>query len=195
MSQAAVSRLVRAGAEYLLAVPYFMGSLEGFAAAASAPLGKVLEVFDDLHALGSAILDYERTALHAVQDQILRSGGSPLEKLRAGFEAIGALLANDVVVRAAFRLATESREAFPERRLDPFGTWRGFVDARLMEAEHAGLLREDLDLLAARDMLVAAGVGTRDLILLRGSWDEAEAQLGGIARSFVFLIAQGVVEA
>ncbi|WP_116241493.1 hypothetical protein [Microbacterium bovistercoris] len=179
---------MRAGAEYLLAVPYSAASLEGFSLTSSISKGEVVEAFDDVHSLGTAILDHERMALHAVQDRIMRSTGTPLEKLRVGFAATGALLADDVVVRAAFRLAMESREAFPERRLDPFRTWRGFVGERLAEAEHAGLLRTGLDLLGVGELLVTAGMGIRDLIFMHGLWDEAEERLHNAVTCVISLI-------
>lgn len=180
--------LLRSGARYLSNVPFAIATLEGFGASACMSVEQISQEYSNMSALGSAILDYESKAMRRVQSEIGYSVEAGFMRLVAGFASTGALIAGDIVVRAAVRLAVESRSFFPERDLDPFQTWSGFIGARLEEAKRLGSIRPAVNLPDARDILVSAGIGTRDFIFLHNEWAESERLLYRTALNFVHLV-------
>lgn len=181
--------LLRSGATYLANNPFAVATIDGFSVAASVGVERVIQEYGDISTLGRAVLDHERQSMRVVQARVSKLDGGGFVRLRAGFAEIGALLANDVIVRAAIRIASESHDSFPERRLDPFLTWSEFVYSRLSEAQREGTTREGVDLREACRLLVAAGIGTKDFIALHGLWGEAEALLDRTAAGFIRLLA------
>lgn len=150
-------------------------------------LSEAHAVFADTADIANAILDHERASMRTAMAEIISQPISPLQKIVRAFEAVGENCAHDMLVRAGVRLAAESRQYFPHRRLDPFETWRGFVRSQLMHARGDGTLR-NVDIEDTVWVLVAAGMGAKDLIAFNGSWGEAGAQMAATARTLVNLI-------
>lgn len=180
VAHVAASRLARA--------PFAGVTIEDVAADAGLPLPYVRTLFADMHDIGAVVLDHERASMRAVQERVSRDASDALEQLVLSFRLVGENLANDVVVRAGVRLASESREHFPERRLDPFRTWEAFVTAQLTRARDAGLLKKRVDIADMVWIVVAAGMGTKDLVAFQGAWDQAPARLEAVVRNVVSLI-------
>lgn len=168
--------LLEAGAQLLAEKPYAAVTLQHIAVNSGTDIARVTGYFPTLHQLASSILDHERRSMHVVQHRVamLRD---PVERLLLTFRWVGDNLANDIIVRAGVRLAAESRDAFPERRLDPFATWEGFVSDQLAVAQADGLLPAEVDAKALTWLLVAAAMGTKDLIAFRDRWSEAPQRL------------------
>ncbi len=192
-SQRAVVALV--AASRLARAPFAVVTFEDITADAGLPQEYVQTLFADMHDVGAAILDHERASMRAVQERVSRDGSDALEQLVLAFRLVGENLASDVVVRAGVRLAAESREHFPERRLDPFRTWESFVTAQLTRARDAGLLKERVDIADTVWIVVAAGMGTKDLVAFQGAWDQAPTRLEAVVRSIVSLIRTSAVNA
>ena len=180
--------LVQLAASRLARVPLASVTIEDIAADASFPTSDIRGVFADMHELGTAVLDHERASMRAVQERALQHASAPLEQLVLAFRLVGENLADDVVVRAGVRIAGESRDHFPERRLDPFRTWEAFVTARLVQAEEAGLLKANVDIANMAWIVVAAGMGTKDLIAFHDAWAQAPERLEAVVRHIVSLI-------
>jgi len=136
---------------------------------------------------GNAVLDYERASMRSAMTEVLAGQEKPLGRIVNAFEAVGRNLATDIVIRAGVRIAAESRSYFPERRLDPFETWRAFIAGQLADAKAMGTTKE-IDVDAVTWLLVTAGIGAKELISFRDTWDRAERQMGDTARSLVTLI-------
>lgn len=145
-------------------------------------------LFADTAEIANAILDHERASMRTAIAGIIGQSISPLHKIIRAFEAVGENCERDILVRAGVRLAAESRQYFPHRRLDPFETWRAFVRSQLMHARGDGRLR-DVDIEDTVWVLVAAGMGAKDLIALHGSWENAGVRMANTARTLVHLIA------
>lgn len=146
-------------------------------------------VFRSKTELASAILDHERLSMRTAMAEVVTQDAPPLEKLVQAFGRVGQNCADDVVVRAGVRLAAESRRYFPERRLDPFETWRAFVTAQLVHARCDGTLRDGIDTDDAVWLFVSAGIGAKDLIGFHDSWDRAGTQMAGTARTLVRMVS------
>lgn len=171
------AHLLETAGGLLASEPYVAVTLARVADAAGCPLEDVEGVFPAMHAVGSAILDHERESMRAAQRRAGEVARDPIESLVTTFRCVGENLAGDVVVRAGVRLAAESRHYFPERRIDPFATWERFVTQELERAREESLLREDVDLPTAVWLLVAAGMGTKDLVAFRNTWEETPVRL------------------
>lgn len=180
--------LMLVAATLLTQSPFATVTMKDIAVASGTPQASIEILFEDMHALGAAILDHERASMHAVQSRLSRDPSHALEKLVLAFRLVGENLASDVIVRAGVRLAAESREHFPERRLDPFRTWEMFVTAQLVAARDAGLLKKPVDIAETVRVFVAVGMGTKDLLAFRDDWDHSAARLDAAARSIVDLI-------
>lgn len=181
--------VLRAGAAYLATQPFAGASLEALSRTSGIPLDEITRGFPTLHHLGTAILDHERKAILAVQARVkARSVEGPMVVLEAAFRSVGALLAKDVLVRAGVRLATEAREQFPERRLDPYAVWERFVHDLLGEAQASGALRAGVDVAGVSRLIVAAGMGTKDRLALHDRWEDAADELGHMTTTFAGLI-------
>ncbi len=180
--------ILQAAAEMLAAEPYITVTLERIAAIVHVPIESLEMWFPTMHALGAAVLDYERECMQRTQREAAQRTSDPIERLLYVFRSIGADLANDVVVRAGVRLADESRQHFPERRLDPFAVWRDFVFRQLDEAKDMGLLHDRVNLDETVWLIVAAGMGTKDLLASRNAWTEAPARLEAILKTILMLV-------
>jgi AcrR family transcriptional regulator len=180
--------VVLVAASRLARVPFAAVTFEDIAAESGLPQDYVQALFDDMHDVGAAILDHERTSMRAVQERVARDASDALEQLVLAFRLVGENLASDAVVRAGVRLAAESREHFPERRLDPFRTWEAFVTAQLTRARDAGLLKESVDIANTVWIVVAAGIGTKDLVAFQDAWDQAPVRLEAVVRNIVSLV-------
>lgn len=150
--------------------------------------GEARSLFADKAEIANAILDHERASMRTAMAEIIGQSISPLHKIIQAFESVGENCERDILVRAGVRLATESRQYFPHRRLDPFETWRAFVTSQLMHARGDGLLR-NIDIEDTVWVLVAAGMGAKDLIAMRGAWENAGTRMADTARTVVSLIA------
>ena len=144
---------------------------------AGVPVEQIARVYPTVHVIASAVLDHERASMRTAQERAFKATVDPLERLTLVFQFVGESLATDMLVRAGVRIASESRHLFPERRLDPFATWEKFVSAQLIEGASSGLIREGIDVPAAVRVLVAAGMGTVDLLAFHDAWDDAPPRL------------------
>lgn len=182
-------RILRVAAARLSRVPFMTVSLDDVSEDAGLPAASVRELFTDMHGIGSAILDHERSSMRVVQKRLSQQNSDPLDSLVLAFRLVGENLAGDIIVRAGVRMAAESRDFFPERQLDPFRTWEAFVAQHLTLAQEQGLLRADLDLPSSTWIMVAAGMGAKDLIAFHNSWRQAAAKLESTMRSLVKLVS------
>lgn len=183
--------IMRFAADRLQSAPFMSVTLDMVTEDTGLPSAYVRGTFRNMHEIGCAILDHERASMHSVQEQVSHYTGSPLERLAVAFRLVGDHLANDIVVRAGVRVAAESREHFPERRLDPFRTWEAFITTHLTQARDQGMLRADLDLPSTTWILVAAGIGTKDLVAFHDTWADAAERLESTVRSILTLISAG----
>lgn len=149
-------------------------------------LEQVLGEFPTMRALATAILDHERASMRAIQERV-SALPEPSNRVIRAFRLVGENLASDIVVRAGVRIAGESREFFPERRLDPFKTWEAFVRAQL-EAECAAGRSLTCDVERATWLIVAAGMGAKDLVAFHGKWESAAEILERTAEDMLGLI-------
>ncbi|SFR33819.1 DNA-binding transcriptional regulator, AcrR family [Microbacterium azadirachtae] len=181
--------ILESGASLLAARPFAEVSLADVSVATHMSLAHVERHFEDMHALGTAMLDHERSAMRSMQAKVKGDPSAPLTDLRDAFRSVGQLLAEDVVVRAGVKLAAESRHHFPERRLDPFRTWQNFVDERLRRAHELGQLHDTADIEAIVRLIVAGGMGTKDLLAVHGTWSEAESRFDEMISAVLKLIS------
>lgn len=171
--------------ELLSVRPFASVSMADVAEAARVSMSELESRFPDMTSIGDAVLDRERFSMRQVMDQLRAEPLTSSQKLIRAFEGVGANLRFDPVVRAGVRIAAESRDYFPHRRLDPFATWQAFVVDLLESATTAGELRISAELDEAARVLVAAGMGTKDLIAFHGTWETAPAQMASTARIIV----------
>lgn len=134
------------------------------------------------HELGTAVLNAESAAMRGAQATAARRASGPLDRLYCAFDEVGELMAGNVLVRAGMRLAAESRTEFPERRIDPYATWHGFLIGALTEAAAAGELHADTNIDELAWTLVAVGFGTKDLVGFHGRWEEIGPRLHAALR-------------
>lgn len=177
--------ILQAAARLLSESPFASASISDVALAADVTEQYMRTHFSDLGAVGDAILDRERVSMHEIMIALRHEPSSPLIKLVSAFERVGRNLRDDVVVRAGVRLASESRGSFPHRRIDPFATWRAFVLELLHEAVAEGEMEEITAVEEAARVVVAAGIGTKDLIAFHGTWDSAPVQMAATAQILV----------
>lgn len=180
--------LLYVAASRLARVPFAAVTIDDIVADSGLPNFYVRGLFADMHEIGTTVLDHERASMRTVQERVSKAGTDPLEQLMLAFRLVGENLASDVVVRAGVRLASESREYFPERRLDPFRTWEAFVTTQLTRARDADLLKKRVDIANTVWTVVAAGMGTKDLIAFHDAWDQAPTRLEAVVRNIVSLI-------
>lgn len=177
--------LLRIAGEELARRPFAAVSLADLADAAGVSATEIERYFSDMTSVGDAILDRERSSMRDIMARLHVDTARPSQKLVRAFELVGMNLRRDPVVRAGVRIAAESRDDFPHRRLDPFATWQTFVVELLEAAVSAGELHVSAGLDQAARVLVAAGMGTKDLIAFHGSWETAPAQMASTARVIV----------
>lgn len=179
---------IRAAAARLVRDPFAEVRYDDIVRDAGLEMSDARSLFADKAEIANAILDHERASMRTTMAEIIGQAISPLQKIIRAFEAVGENCERDILVRAGVRLATESRQYFPHRRLDPFETWREFVRSQLVHARGGGTLR-DIDIEDTVWVLVAAGMGAKDLIAMQGSWENAGTRMADIARTVVSLIA------
>lgn len=177
--------LVQAAARLLTERPFASVSFPEVAIGAGVSGQRVRSHFLDMVAVGDAILDRERASMHEIMTALGGERATSLEKLVSAFERVGVNLRDDVVVRAGVRMAAESRGSFPHRRLDPFATWRAFVVDLLRKSVVDGEMEDTTNVEEAARVIVAAGMGTKDLIAFRGTWDSAPMQMASTAQVLV----------
>ncbi len=181
-------RILHAAATLLAEHRYDTVDLAQIATSAGLQFEQLHEHYPTMHAIGTAILTAEGSSMRAAMAQAQQRGGTPIEVLEHTFELIGANMASRAEVRAGMRIAAESRQFFPERKIDPYRTWYAFVSSQLQAAESAGLLRAGTDLDAISWLIVSAGMGTKDLVAFREAWDEIAERLNTTLSSILRLI-------
>lgn len=172
--------LIGAAAEILEARSYDAVTLQNIASKAGVDVSLVISEFSSMHELGSAILDAESATMHTAQRTAAGESDDPSVVLARTLQLVGESIASSPVVRAGMRLAVESRHHFPERKIDPYRTWHGFVSGQLDRAQERGQIRNDIDIDALTWLLVTAGMGTKDLLAFRNSWEETPSRLTAI---------------
>lgn len=176
------------GAKYLLEVPLSFASMTELANSAKISEADILRYYTDIHDLSSAILDYERDAMRKIQDRLDDANIAGLSKIVKAFSATGLAISEDPIIQAAVRMASESRFFFPERKLNPFDTWKEFVETSLIEAEQDHSLTKSIPILEARDLVVSSGVGIKNYIVIHECWGDAERLFDRIANNFTVLL-------
>ncbi|GII98255.1 hypothetical protein CLV28_0581 [Sediminihabitans luteus] len=174
-------RVLRAASTLLARSAFVEVRLDDVAAAACCDVEIVAHLHGDMHGVATAVLHAEGSLMRRAMIEP-GPGIDPLDALIRTFVQVGCTMRDRVEVRAGMRLAAESHRHFPERSIDPFRTWETFVLARLHEARAAGRLSADVEVEHLAWTLVAAGMGTKDLVEFRDAWDEAPDRLGRVAR-------------
>lgn len=180
--------ILNVAAEHLAATPLPVVTMAQIVDDAGLSLEQVAPLYSSVHTIASVILDHERGSMHAAQERVFEATDDPLERLTLAFRFVGENLATDMLVRAGVRIAYESRDLFPERRLDPFRTWEKFVTTQLVAAESKGLLRAGVDVAGLVWIIVAAGMGTKDLLAFHDTWDEASIRLEATVAAVLDLV-------
>jgi len=147
-------------------------------------------VFPSMRDIASAILDEEgRSMRQAQRDSASLANEYPLDALRATFHAVGLNIETQPMVRAGIRIAAESHEMFPERRIDPYRTWGEFVTGQLVSAEERGMLKPGVDITAISWILVSAGMGTKELMRFQNTLDQISKRLDATVDCVLALIS------
>lgn len=183
------ARVLTAAAHRFAVRPFAEVSMADVAHEAGVSVSDVSRYFGDTHAAAVAVLDHERASMHGIQRDLAHSEAGPLGRIVQAFRAVGANLAHDVVIRAGVCLAASSRHHFPERRLDPFGTWLSSIEGLLRRAQSAGELRGDVRPEPMAWAIVAAGMGTMDFARTQNRWAEIEDRLERTAQTMIDAIA------
>jgi len=159
------------------------------ARASMMPEADVRAAFPTMHDLGVAVLEHERASMRRVQADLAHLP-DPAARLVEAFRLVGLNLSTDIVVRAGVRIAGESRDSFPERRLDPFGTWQTFVRSLLGELDAIGP-RLVLDVDRATWVIVTAGLGAVQIVRAQDRWHEAAEIMGTTAADALVAVRGG----
>jgi len=147
-------------------------------------------VFPSMRDIASAILDEEgRSMRQAQRASAFLAKDNPLDALRVTFHAVGLNIETQPMVRAGIRIAAESHEMFPERRIDPYRTWEEFVTGRLGLALERGMLKPGVDIPATSWLLVSAGLGTKELMRFQNTWDQITKRLDATVDCVLGLIS------
>lgn len=181
-------RVMRAAADILENLPYETVTLGDIADLSGLDAVDIEDIFGSMHELGSAILTYEGESMRAAQRLALDEARDALDRLRLAFRYVGENLANDSIVRAGVRIAGESHHRFPERKINPFRTWRGFITSVLDDAREEGSIQQDAVSGDAAWLLTAAGLGTKDLLTFTRDWREAPALLERVADQVIHIL-------
>lgn len=178
-------RIMRASAEILERRPYETVTLLEVAEVARLDAADVGDYFESMHELGSAILTHEGDSMRTAQRRAHGDAQDALDGLRLAFRYVGENLANDSIVRAGIRIASESHHCFPERNINPFRTWRGFIATVFDDARADGSIQHDASVDDAAWLLTAAGLGTKDLLSFTQDWREAPELLERVANQVI----------
>jgi AcrR family transcriptional regulator len=184
-NEAAREHILRIAAQRFVAHPFAVVSLTDIADDADIAQDLVASFFPDTRAAAVAVLDHERESMHRVQRVLAESDRRYLDRIVQAFRMVGENLVNDVVVRGGVCLASGSRTHFPERRLDPFGTWLGYIEQLLTAARDTGELREAVDPGSIARVVVAAGMGTMDFARTQDRWSEVGHRLEQTAQTII----------
>lgn len=138
---------------------------------------------DELREVAHRILDIESASMRRIKEVIASGRADPLDKIVTAFRMVGDNLARDPKIRAGVVIASRWSGAFPERRIDPFRTWESFVAEALQESRRLGRIHQDIDVVEASWVIVAAGIGAKELIAFRDAWADAGPILERTARS------------
>jgi hypothetical protein len=165
-------------ADYFLAPELDELSTRGLESAFGRPVSS-----DELREVAHLILDIESASMRRIKEVIASERSDPLDKIVTAFRMVGDNLARDPKIRAGVVIASRWSGAFPERRIDPFRTWESFVAEALQESRRMGRIRQDIDVVEASWVVVAAGIGAKELIAFRDAWADAGYILEWTARS------------
>jgi hypothetical protein len=139
----------------------------------------------ELREVAHLILDIESASMRRIKDVIASERSDPLDKIVTAFRMVGDNLARDTHIRAGVVIASRWSRAFPDRRIDPFRTWESFIAEALQESRRLGRIRQDIDIVEASWVVVAAGIGAKELIAFRDTWADAGSILERTARSTI----------
>ena len=183
-------RVMEAAALILIDNAYADVSFSSIAEHAGMGPEALVTVFPSMRDIASAILDEEgRSMRQAQRDSALLANENPLIALRATFHAVGVNIETQPMVRAGIRIAAESHEMFPERRIDPHRTWGKFVTGQLVSAQERGMLRPGVDVAAISWILVSAGLGTKELMRFQNTLDQISKRLDATVDCVLALIS------
>lgn len=144
-----------------------------------------------MQALGAEILTLEGDSMRQAMSRASRDAQDPLDRLRLAFRYVGEHLAEQSIVRAGVRIAGESYHCFPERKIDPFRTWRRFIIKALREAQDSATILPGTNIDDVAWILTASGLGTKDLLFFTGEWNRAPALLESTAVQVASSIRRG----
>ncbi|MDQ0708996.1 AcrR family transcriptional regulator [Arthrobacter woluwensis] len=180
--------ILAAAALLLVSAPLADTTLEDVAQVLRVPVRDVGLHFGSVREIGAAILDAEGDSMREAQRVGAAAGRDPLAVLQATFHAVAVNISSRPIVRAGIRIAQESRHLYPERRIDPFRTWKAFVVGQLELAKSAGRLRPGVECESAAWLIVSSGLGTKELVAFTGRWDELPGLMADTIGQIVTLL-------
>jgi len=183
--------ILAAAASLLVDAPLAEVTLEDVARVLHAPVEEVNRHFGSVTDVGAALLVAEGDSMREAQRAAALVASDPLEVLRATFHAVAVNISSQPIVRAGIRIAQESRHLYPERRIDPFRTWKAFVVGQLERAKSAGRLRPDADPESLAWLIVSAGLGAKELVAFTGRWSELPEIMESTVGQVMSLIGGG----
>lgn len=170
--------ILAAAASLLVDVPLAEVTLADVARVLRERVHSVDRHFGSILEIGAALLQAEGDSMRQAQRAGAAAGGDPLAVLRSTFHAVAVNISSRPIVRAGVRIAQESRRFYPERRIDPYRTWKAFVVGQLERARAEGRLRPDVDCESAAWLIVSSGLGAKELVAFTGRWDELPDIMG-----------------
>lgn len=180
--------ILAAAASLFVTTPLADVTLEDVARVLRAPVRDLGRHFGTVREIGAAILDAEGDSMREAQRVGAAAGSDPLAILQATFRAVAVNISSRPIVRAGIRIAQESRHLYPERRIDPFRTWKAFVVGQLELAKSKGLLRPGVECESAAWLIVSSGIGTKELVAFTGRWDELPGLMADTIGQIVALL-------
>ena len=183
--------ILSAAASLLVDMPLADVALSDVARVLPAPLQEVNRYFGSVVDIGAALLNAEGDSMREAQRAGASAGSDPLAVLQSTFHAVAVNISSQPIVRAGIRIAQESRRFYPERRIDPFRTWKAFVVGQLELAKSEGRLRSGVDCESAAWLIVSSGLGAKELVAFSGRWSELPEIMGKTVEQIVLLLETG----
>ncbi|MEV0260939.1 ScbR family autoregulator-binding transcription factor [Streptomyces sp. NPDC050617] len=148
--------LLRAAAETFDREGFIPSALTGISDRAGVSKGALHFHFTNKAGLAKAVEKEAATVLRAITGKALTGAPPTLQRLVDATHALAALLREDVVVRAGFRLCCERTHPPAE---GPYAQWERFVARMLERADAEGSLAHTVSAREAGQAIVAATTG------------------------------------
>lgn len=160
-------QILDASAEIFCAMRFEKVTVTDISNKSGVPEDLIVALFSDTKTIANQILDIERNSMRQAITVASKELSNPVESLKSAFSTVAWNIVHSVKIRAGIRLAAESSEYFPDRKLDPFGTWQLFVHSKVKEAQSLGLMRTDMSPDDITWVIVSAGIGTKELLRMQ----------------------------